>query len=146
MLIPDKNIYLNEVYKFNSAELKDKLTNLYDHLQGVIHLEDANTVVKEVISELFNTSYSKDVLIPLNFLESSVGVVLFKIMYGMNDKLYTVKELIELTKNPEKPNGYTRQYIKAEIDRGNLKATLKNNNYFIEESEANRYLKTKGLK
>lgn len=146
MLIPEKDVFMNEINTIPNIETRDKLEMLYDHLKGYKNIDTPNNLVKEVINKLFISPFNDKALIPMEFIESPIGVVLFSILFGMKEKTYTIQDLVEFTKTPEKPNGFTKQYIGLEIQAGNLKATKINNRWTFQESDVTEWLIKKELK
>jgi uncharacterized protein YeeX (DUF496 family) len=138
-IIPEKANFIKEVESIvENTETRAKLVRLYDHLKGYIKIENTNAEIEEVLRELFGR-FTQDILIPYKFHNTLIGVVIFTIMYGMQEKTYTTKDIINVT-------GYSKQYLKQEMDDKNLLGTKINGKWQFTESQFNEYLIKKGFK
>lgn len=145
MLIPEKKDLMKEIELLKDENIKDKVLKLYNHILGKEEVPNVNVIVKETLADLFPNRFSSEVMIPLSFHDTLIAKLLFSIMYCQQEKMYSMQELIELTKTDEKPLGLTRQYLGQEIKNKNLKAEKKGNRWLFKESEVNRYLAKKGI-
>lgn len=145
MFIPEKNEFMMEVMEIEQEEIRQKLEKIYKHLLGAEKIEKVNNFTKEVIEDLFYNKFYSEVMIPLSFHETVIGKAIFTVMYSDQERMFTVNEIIELTKTTEKPDGYTRQYIGQEIKDERLKACKKNNRWVVAEEDLNEYFASKGL-
>jgi hypothetical protein len=146
MYIPEKKVFDIEVAEIKDKKIQILLMQLYDHLLGKISLPNAKPLCLEVLANLFTPKYTTEVLIPLSFHDSTIATVIYSILYGTDEKTYTVNDIIERTKTKNKPKGLSKQYLKQEINAGNLKGQKKNGYWSFDESQVNEYLKTKELK
>jgi hypothetical protein len=146
MFIPDKKKFMEEVSKVQSEKAREQLVDLYEHLLGTKILINANKVVKEVLTEMFQINqFSKEVLIPLNFHDTLIAKVLFPIMYGQEEKLYTIADIIEMSK-AFRPKPFTKEWLSQEIKEGNLKGTFKSKRYHFTQSQVSDYFELRGYK
>lgn len=144
MFIPEKQQYTEEVLKFNE-KIQEDLFELYDHLLGVKKIKNPNKAVKSVLSGIFANQYSNEVNIPLKFLETAVGKTLFVIMFGMEERTFTVNDIIQMTKS-DREKGVSRAWLKKEIDSGTLKGTFQNGRWIFTESQVEDYFDLRGYR
>jgi len=135
MNIPERNQYMKEVEKIENEEIRSSLIELYDHLTGKIQINNVNKQIKELLCLMFTNE--KRPLVPLEFFDTILSRVIFSIMYEL-PKLYTVKDIIELT-------GYRKQNIHKDIKNEKLKGEMKNGEYVFTEEQVNEYLIKKGF-
>lgn len=143
MFIPEKIQYEQEAARFND-QISSKLYELYDHLLGTKKIKNAKMAVKSILSEMFKTQYSSETNIPLKFLDTSVGKVLFGILFGTDEKMYIVNDIIQLTVSDKRPKGVSRAWLAKEIKEGYLKGTYQNGRWTFTESEVDEYLELRG--
>lgn len=134
-----KKSYISEIETIKTSEkCKEKLIFLYDVYLGKQTCKSIKNEIKAVLEEIFKSDYSKEIMIPYAFLETSVGIVLFTLQYNGEEKLYNTKDLIELA-------GFSKQYIHQQITDKVIKSHKDSNgNYFFYESEVMDYLRLKG--
>lgn len=135
-----KKLYEKEVQTLKiSEECKDRLMFLYDCYLGKMSCDEMKNVIQSVLQEIFTNEYIKEIMIPHSFLDTAVGNVLFTLRYKNNEKIYTTKDLIQLT-------GYSKQYIHQQIRDGAIMCKKDNNGrYYFHESDVMNYLKEKGI-
>lgn len=105
------------------------------------------SLIEEVFNEIFNPNkVYLEPLIPLSFFKGTLGSFLINLLNEMENRLYTVGELVELTKTEDRPNGYSYQYISQEIRSNRLNAIKDGNRWLIPNTEVRRFLNNKGLK
>lgn len=134
-----KESYIKEIDSIKISEsVKEKLMYLYDCYLGKQTCKFLKNEIKLVLEEMLKNDFSKEILIPYKFLESSIGIVLFTLQFKGVEKIYNTKDLIELS-------GYSKQYIHQQIrDKAIVSHKDSNGNYFFDESEVMSYLKQKG--
>lgn len=145
----NKSDFLREAEEY-SDDIQERLLQLYNRNETISNSkkEDLNTffLIKGLMIDLFNPTGSfLEPLIPFSFFQTAIGRVVMSAMSGMENRKYTVNELIEMTKTPERPKGYTSQYLIQEIKDGRLKATKEGRIWLVPHSEVERYLKAKGI-
>lgn len=150
MIIPDKVEFEDSIATLNEIS-KKLLLSLYDHLAGHKLLDNPQAAVGLALKRLFPPGYMTDeILVPYSFHFTVLGQVIFGVMYGSNvGKLYTVNELIELTKTNERPKGYTKQYIYQELrDKDGFFSgrAIYKGAWYIPEVVVMEFLKLKGIK
>jgi len=144
IIIPDKDTFMNEVNNIENDDIKNNLVIIYNHLMKYKKYEKIGGITKEVLKQLFENKFTPQVLIPLEFLDTAIGKVIFTAMFNYSDRTYTVRELIEFTKTPEKPKGLSKAQISQDFASGKLKGEKKGNRLIFTESQVNDYLISKG--
>lgn len=138
-IVPEKSDFVKEVESIvENKETRVKLERLYDHLKGYVKIENPNVEIEEVLRDLFGR-FTQDILIPYKFHNTLIGIVIFTIMYGMQENTYTTKDIINVT-------GYSKQYLKQEMDCKNLIGTKVGGKWHFTESQFNEYLIKKGFR
>ena len=149
MKLMSKETITSELYYINVSEkVREKILNLYELYKEntADNLKNISELAEEILRELFNPFGAyKETMIPYTFFQSSLGKIIIAIMNNNLEKVYTIQDLIEISKTEDRPNGYSKQYIGQEIKRNSLIATFVNGRWEITEDELNRYLKLKGL-
>jgi hypothetical protein len=150
MIIPDKDKFAGSIANLDEVT-KRILLSLYDHLAGHRQLDDPQAAVEAALKRLFPPGYLTDeIMVPYSFHFTPLGQVLFGVMHGNNaGKLYTVNELIELTKTDERPKGYSKQYIYLELrdkDGCFYGRAIYKGAWYIPEVVVMEFLKLKGIK
>lgn len=146
-LIPDKNEFMNEVESIKDVEVRNKLLLLYNHFMKYEKVKNVSRLVKEVLNDIFNyNGLSADPQVPLSFHFTAIGRVVFGVLYNQEERVYSVKELMEFTKTQEKPEGLSKGQISQDFSSGKLKGDKKGGRIYFNESQVNEYLVSKGLK
>lgn len=146
----DEKEFLKDIEEFDD-ELKENLIEIYelnnlDHNTKEDNLEIAN-LIQGVLNKLFNPrGLYKEPMIPFSFFETRIGKSILTALGTLDNRMYTINDLISMTETEEKPEGYTYQYISQEIKAGRLEATKDSGRWVISYPEVQRYLKSKGLK
>lgn len=145
MFIPEKEQYREEALRF-SPKIQGGLFELYDHILGTRKIKNAQKMVRTILSEIFTAQYSNETNIPLKFLDTSIGKVLFTIMFGMEERIYTVNDIIQMTVSESKEKGVSRAWLAKEIKEGSLVGTFSNGRWIFNESQVDDYLELRGYK
>lgn len=128
-------VMLNENVKLKSSTIK-KIDDLTKKVENEERVE--SEVVISLLKEIFDPNeVYKDVQIPLSFLTSELGTIFVSALAKteLNDYL-SVAEICKIT-------GLTRQYIGAEIKRGNLPAKMQGKVWMVRKREFEEYMKKK---
>ena len=142
-----------DVFNSEIDEYKEPVKNLLIELKKCYLGNSQNNkseqyeLAMKIIKELFNPNnlYSEP-LIPLSFLNTMTGTILMSILKEEKNRLISIKDIINMSKSPSKPNGYSYQYISKEIKEGRLKAERYQGRWLINISDANNFLKGKKKK
>lgn len=140
----DKTLFKREINNLTSdKDLYDKLFRLYDiYAESLISGKlDSNSklLVDEALDYLFSNSYNKEINIPLSFINSIVGQVLFSIKFSTltsatNDNLFTPADVSIIANK-------TLSTISLDISTNRLKAyTLGKKTYIIFQKDLISYL------
>ncbi len=145
----NKNDFLKETEEY-SKDVQKKLLELYNRNEIITDSKEHDlktfSLIKDIMIDLFNPTGSfNEPLIPFSFFQTAIGRVVISAMGGMDNRRYTIIDLIEMTKTPERPKGYTQQYLIQEIKDGRLNATKEGRIWLVPHSEVERYLKAKGI-
>lgn len=147
MFIPDKEEFMREVNRIENADVRKTMDDLYNHLLGKKKIENVASVIYGVLAELFpKNMYFKEVFIPLDFHKTIMGRVLFSILYGIEEFSYTINDIIEFSKTERNQKGYSKQYLKQEIDHGRLKGEKKDGVWRFTQSQVADFLGAKNIK
>lgn len=144
----NEELFLSEIEQIKDESIKEDLLNLWNiqvkSYDGVV--DEKFELANKILNALFNPeSMSNDTNIPLSFLNKEIGKLIMSSMTSVNSKLYSVNEVVELTKTEDRPSGYSVQYIIQEIRSGRMKAIKKGNRWFLQHSELKKFLEYKGL-
>lgn len=142
--------FIKEIKEY-SKDIQDKLLKLYDYKDITSNSKkndlDLFTLINEIMTELFNPIRTfNEPMIPFSFFQTNVGRFIVAAMSDIDNRMYSINDLIGMTKTKERPNGYTYQYLAQEIKAGRLKASKNNGRWEISHSEVERFLRAKGLK
>ena len=145
-MFPDRNIFIEELEQLNNKDLQQRILGIYDHVVFFKEYENPRTSAISVLKELFDPcGLNNDTQIPLSFiLESNIGKIIFQAINN-GEKLYSIAEILELTKTDAKPEGLTKSLISKDIKKGNIKGIKKGKSYYFPSTEVKRYLKSKGI-
>lgn len=146
-MLPERNIFIEELKQLNNEDLQQRILDIYDHEVFFREYENPRTSAIAVLKELFNPyGLNKDTQIPLSFiLESNIGIVIFQAI-NKGEILYSIAEILELTKTDAKPEGLTKSLVSKDINNGNIKGIQKGKSYYFPSTEVKRYLNSKGIK
>lgn len=136
-----------DIYK---DETKDKLLKLYEYnnIENKLRLfdQDIEELINKVLNDIFNPlGFFKEPVVPFSFFKTVIGKEILAAMTDMENRTFTINELIELTKTKERKEGYTFQYISQEIKIGRIKAYKKFNRWIIPYKEVKMFLKAKNI-
>lgn len=150
MILPDRDKFVDEVDKIDDDVTRGLLISLYDHMVGKTTLVNPAYTAEIILRRLYPPGYMSDeVYIPLRFNYTVIGQVVMGVLHSNDSaRLYTVKDLQELTKTPERPRGLSKQYIYQEIRREggffNGRAIYKGG-WRLPENAVKEFLKIKGF-
>lgn len=138
--------YLEEVEKINGKddpELRTKVDKVYEMYSRIQHLnieekEKAHTLVREILEKVFKAPFSQSYSIPIEFIESDLGEILFSLKFGISQREYTASEITAIM-------NVTRSLISYDKKHSGIKATTRGKNTFMHESELIKYMKSKGM-
>ncbi|MEG1482914.1 MAG: hypothetical protein RSA57_03850 [Cetobacterium sp.] len=145
----DKDDFLREAKEYTN-DVEEKLVKLYERNENIIYSKENDletySLINNIIADLFNpTGVFSEPMIPLSFLETSIGRVIISALSDIDNRMYSINDLINMTRTAERIEGYSYQYLSQEIKAGRLKASKDNNRWTIPHAEVKRYLKTKGI-
>lgn len=145
----DKQLFNKEVEEIlekvnDKTNLKEKLENAYDlskklHVFGE-HVDriEAHELVSEILEYLFKDKFSTSYSIPIEFIESEIGKVLFTLKYGLAEAVYTTGEITIIL-------GKTRALISHDVKEGNVRASKKGRNIIMYERDLIQYMRSKNM-
>lgn len=147
----DKETYRKEVKKIfatntaikGNTKLREKLDRAYElskKLESgeIIKQQEAHTLVKEILETFFKTPFSDSFSIPINFIESPLGKMLFGLKFGIPEKAYTTAEITAIM-------GKTRSLISHDSKNGLVRSEKKGKNIIIYENDLIDYMISKGM-
>lgn len=123
---------VKEKYNINIEDFK----NIYKAYEGQILDININNICDKVINDMFG-GYGDPVL-PYEFILSDLGKVIISVRYGINNRIYSLNELSDIT-------GFSKQKISYDIKVGNLNVLKKKGFVILYENDINDYLNKKGL-
>ncbi len=146
----DNGEFLREI-KMYPIDIQEKLLKLdkINRTKTYSKEEDLNisSLINDVMMELFNPlNLFDEPIIPFSFFETNIGRTILTAMSDIDNRLYTIPDLIYMTIDKDRPQGYSNQYISQEIKSGRLKAIKDGGRWLITHSEVQRFLKSKGIK
>lgn len=122
--------------------IKKKLEKVYElskrlHIFGAeMDRTEAHDLVAEILEYLFKDKFSNTFSVPMNFISSALGKVLFSVEFGVAEAVYTTAE-ISIIMNK------TRALISHDFKNGDIKAIKKGRNIVVYERDLMRYMMTK---
>lgn len=143
----EKDEYIREAKATYSEPIQEKLLKLYE-IYATDSKEDLESTIlmDDILNCLFNpTGIYKEPMIPLSFLKTTVGRVVVSVMGDKDNRMYTINDIIAMSKTEQRPLGYTHQYLSQEIKAGRLKAVKDGSRWMLPHSEAIRFLRSKGI-
>ncbi len=143
MFIPEKNQYNQEVERFDDKIQKD-LLDLYDHLLGVKEIKSVQRFAKALLVTMFTPQYSAEASIPLKFLDTGIGKVMFTILFGVAEKMYTINDIVQMSISEDRPKGVSKAWLNKEIKNGILKGTYQSGIWVFTQSQVDDYLARRG--
>lgn len=142
-----KHRYLEEVEKIlNGREdpaLRTKIDEAYQMYSRIQDLsieekEKAHTLVREILEKVFKAPFSNSYSVPIEFIESELGQILFSLKFGISQREYTSSEITAIM-------DVTRSLISYDKKHSGVKATTKGRNTVMHESELIKYMQSKGM-
>lgn len=142
-----RRIYLKEVEKINqlkqNPELRSKMDEAYNLLNKIDGLNDdekerAQTLVREILEAFFKDSFSESFSVPIEFIESPLGKMLFSLKFGVPEREYTATEVTAIM-------GRTRALISYDKKTDRLASGEKGKNTVILEKDLIAYMKSKNM-
>lgn len=134
-----KELYLEEIEKMEyskNAELEKQLLFLFDVYEGNSECETIKEEVYKTLEMIFDNGFSSEIMLPISFIQSQIGTVLFDLLYNHQEQEYTVKEIVELLNCIGK---YSRQYVSRilseERQAGIINGTNKHGMWFYRHSD-----------
>lgn len=107
-----------ELELLKRPDLIDKILNIADFVtKKQVTDRKIRAEAVEILKELFGKAFEKSVSIPLNFMETITGEILFTAFYNL-EPYVTITDIIEMT-------GFSRQWIWQCIKSGKLKGGAK---------------------
>jgi hypothetical protein len=136
----DKKMFLKELENYDD-DIRKELESLYFCYLGKEDSDCSNLKgrIKKILSKIFASRFSNDVLIPLKFHDTFTAKVLFSLLHSDMEKSFTIKEVTDIT-------GYSRQHIHNEIKKGKLLNEHIDSRYYIRESDLKNYMDSKKKK
>lgn len=147
----DKETYSKEVKKIfatnavlkRNSKLNDKLDRAYElskKLESgeIIKPQEAHKLVKEILEIFFKDPFSDSFSIPMRFIESPLGKMLFGLKFGIPEKAYTTAEITAIM-------GRTRALISHDSKNGLVRSEKKGRNIIIYENDLIDYMVSKGM-
>ncbi|WP_315069315.1 hypothetical protein [uncultured Clostridium sp.] len=143
--------YSEEIEQYKSKKnIYAELTELKDCYLGANSKnrseEEIYKIAISMLAKLFNPLqlYSEPI-IPLSFLETNIGKTLLSIINENENRVLTIKDIVEMSKTQNNKKGYSYQYINKEIKEGRLTATMYNGRWQITYEDAITFLKKKKI-
>ncbi len=143
-----KDKYLEEVEKIHklkqSPEVRKKMDEAYELSNKMLELsnyekERAQVLVREILENFFKDEFSESYSIPIEFIESDLGKVLFGLKFGVPEREYTATDVTVIM-------GITRALISYDRKNTDLKGkgSTRGKNTVLSETELIQYMKIKG--
>lgn len=138
-----KKEYLDELKKLNiSTTLFNKFLKAYEEYESIQLGGTSNsaTFIDEILEDLFCTKFSNDIYIPLTFISSPIGNVLFSIKFSSRSSNIFSPSEISIIANR------ATSLISIDIKNNKLIATkLGTSTYVINENDLIQYMLSKGF-
>ena len=99
---------------------------------------EAHSLVSEILEYLFKDKFSSSYSIPIEFIESNLGKILFSLKFGLTDAVYSTAEITIIVDK-------TRSLISYDKKHNNLKAEKKGRNIMVYERDLLDYIESKGF-
>ncbi|MCH4200166.1 MAG: helix-turn-helix domain-containing protein [Clostridium tyrobutyricum] len=133
---------VKEILRSNQNLNIKEFEKLYNFLMEKDSVKDVEKIAlcDLIVAKLFKSSLYTDIVIPWNFFDTPVGMVIIKVKFGEgNSNILFVREIANML-------GKTSQYISQEIKAGNLKGFKRDGKVVVYRNDLNEYLEKRGIK
>lgn len=134
----NKRGFLKSIENLGFTQYENEFTEIYDIYIGKTNCESVSKLIEALLEKIYRIPGTSTTSIPMEFIRSEIGVFLFSMLFNESERLYTTAELVQLT-------GNTRQYISAEVARGNLRAFKDDGRWKYKKSDVVAFLRAKGI-
>lgn len=127
-----------------TKEIKDKLDRAYTLASTVyeqkkkVDRQEAHSLVTEILEYLFKDKFSNSYSIPIEFIDSAIGNILFSLKFGLAEAVYTTAEITLIM-------GNTRALISHDLKHNLIRAARKGRNIIVYERDLIQYMVSKGM-
>lgn len=132
---------LKKVLPMDDKIVLDKFTTAYDLYNGLSTNSNSSTnnteVANELLSYLYNTN-SNFCAIPMEFINSPVGTVLFSLKFGVPEPEFTTSQIEIIA-------GISRSLISRDLDNDKIVAYKQGRNIIVTKTNLINYMKSKGF-
>lgn len=131
----DEKLLEEEIKKLNKQiqQQIEEIYSLYKNPKG--NNETITLKIKKVLEELFKMPYGNAV-IPIEFLDSEIGKLLFTLRYSNAERLYSTQQVAEIW-------GVSPQYISKLANEGKIPPGIQAKGRYFTESQVREYGKYK---
>ncbi len=138
IIMLNKKSYIKAINKLGFNQFEDEFLEIYEIYIGRKKCESVSKLIEGLLNKIYRIPGTSTTSIPMEFILSDLGTFLFKMLFNDEERIYTTGELVELT-------GNTRQYISAEVARGNLRAFKETGRWKYKKSDVVEFLRAKGI-
>lgn len=142
-----EEIYFKEVesikiFKRNKA-LRKKMDEIYNFYNRISELSEeekhrAQVLVRELLENIFKNEFSNTYYIPIEFIESSLGHIIFGLKFGVRENEYTATDVSAIM-------DITRALVSYDSTNNRLRTFKIGNNTIILESDLISYMESKKM-
>lgn len=131
----DEEKIKKELEVLRRTDLTDKILDIADFVtKNRVTDRKIRAEVKDILKELFGKGFEKSVSVPLNFMETVTGEILFTAFYNL-EPYVTITDIVEMT-------GLSRQWIWQCVQDGRIKGGAKfGRDYVFPASAVNDLIK-----
>lgn len=140
-----KSLYVSELNRLlgpnSQKSIFDKFIKAYDFYEKLKYTDidsiQATILVNNLLEYLFKGKYP-DFSIPISFINSPIGTVLFTLRFGIKQLEFTTTQIEEML-------GISRALVSYDKKHGNLVALTKGRDIFVSFNNLIEYAKSKGI-
>lgn len=137
---------LEQISETENSEIKEKFNKAYELAIDVdtdsdsINRQDTHKLVSELLQYLFKNKFSSTYSVPIEFIESDIGKVLFTLKFGLAENIYFTSSLTAIL-------GVSRNWISKASIQGLLKTSKKgkSKNLIVYERDLVKYMESRGM-
>lgn len=144
-----KEEYLEEVESIHkldkNAKFRKKMDEAYELSNNITKLNDvqkerAQVLVRELLEFFFVDEFSESYSVPIEFIESDIGKMLFGLKFGVPEREYTATEVTAIMDITRALISYDRKHVDL-LGKGSSRGKMT----VLTEVELIQYMKNKGM-
>lgn len=134
----DKKKDINQNKNQNINQDEDQDINQDEYQDEQTYFDEAHALVTEILEYLFQDKFSDSYSIPIEFINSSIGKVLFSLKFGLPERAYNTTEITIIM-------GITRALISHDLKNKDIIVSRIGRNIIVYERNLIEYMKSKDM-